>query len=364
MKQTPGTMMLIAVLIGFSVAIHAQTVVLTNNFDSDPLGAFGSTYNDGPGANVTATIAAPGEGGSGQALQLSGNLTNGVTENAGVNSPIYTPSGNTDPNLSDYTLSFDMAITQGSNTGIGLTLNIFGTGAASGSSYAVPINQISVGGGFQHFSVNLGTLPTGYEIPALDPTSSQYSFQLVFLGFPASVTETPETIELDNLQITTTATNTTSTGTNYYTNPPIYADYPDPDIIRVGNDFYFTTTTFIDSPGLTILHSQDLVHWEIISHIITNLTWVPNLANGVEDYGNGVFASSLRYYNGTFYDVETPNGQATRVYYATNPAGPWQYHQFSVGAFDPGLYIESNGVGYIISTAGFANRVHDLHFER
>ena len=64
-----------------------------------------------------------------------------LSENAGVNSPVYTPGGNTDPNLSDYTLSFDMAITPGANSGVGVTLNIFGTGAANGSSYAVPISQ-------------------------------------------------------------------------------------------------------------------------------------------------------------------------------------------------------------------------------
>src|SRR5690349_21575322 len=91
-----------------SLLTRAQTTVLSNNFDSASPGTFGSTYNYGSGGNVTSTIVAPGAGGAGQALQLSGNVTNGVSENAGVNSPVYTPTGNTDPNLSDYTLSFDM----------------------------------------------------------------------------------------------------------------------------------------------------------------------------------------------------------------------------------------------------------------
>ena len=220
---------------------------------------------------------------------------------------------------------------------------------ADGSSYAVPINQITVGGGFQHFSVNLGTLPTGYLIPALVPNSSQYQFQLLFLGTPG-VTAAPETIQLDNFQIAMIP------DTNvYYVNPPIYADYPDPDIIRVGNDFYFSTTTFIDVPGLTILHSQDLVHWEIVTHLVPQLTGSPNydITNGVQNYGNGVFASSLRYYSGTFYCAETQNGQSTRIYYSTNIAGPWQYRQLSVGAFDPGLYIETNGTAYIATAGGW-----------
>jgi len=190
-------------LIGDTIlnATQAQTVVLSENFDSEPPGSFGSTYNYASGGNVTSTIVAPGAGGSGQALQLSGNLTSGVSENAGVNSPIYTPAGNLSANLSDYTLSFDMAISHGANSGFSVVLNIFGTAQADGSSYTVPINQITVGGGFQHFSVNLGTLPPGYLIPVLNPTDNQYSFQLLFLGTPG-VAATPETVLLDNLQIT------------------------------------------------------------------------------------------------------------------------------------------------------------------
>ena len=184
-------MSLIAALSAFSLAATAQTVVISDNFDSYAPGAFGGTYNDASGGNVTATIVSPGAGGAGHALQLSGNVTNGVTENAGVNSPSYTPSGNADPNLSDYTLSFDLAITHGANAGIGVTLNIFGRGGANGSSYAVPIGQNTVGGGFQHYSVDMATLPTGYNVGALVPTSSQYSFQLVYLGYNASVDRHP-----------------------------------------------------------------------------------------------------------------------------------------------------------------------------
>jgi beta-xylosidase len=360
-------MALIAALSGFSIATHAQTNVVSDNFDADSPGAFGTTYSFAGGA-VTSTIVSPGQGGAGRAWQLSGNVTNGTVENAGVNSPFYTPGNNTDANLSDYTLSFDLAITAGANSGVGVTLNIFGGAAqANGSSYAVPISQNTVGGGFQHYSVNMGTLPTGYQVPALVPTSSQYQFQLLFLGYNASVTATPETILLDNLQITVVSNtysypNPPPSGTNttapYYVNPPIYADYPDPDIIRVGNDFYFTTTTFIDVPGLTVLHSQDLVHWEIVTHLIPQLTGSPNynITNGVQNYRNGVFASSIRYYNGTFYVVDQPNGQPTAtIFYSTNIAGPWQSHLLNVGAFDPGLYIETNGTGYIATAGGWQN---------
>ena len=86
-------------------------------------------------------------------------------------------------------------------------------------------------------------------------------------------------------------------GGGTFTNPPLYADYPDPDIIRVGGDFYFATTTFVNSPGLTILHSLDLVNWEIVSHVILRLEGRGqyDLKNG-GDYRRGVFAPSLRFF--------------------------------------------------------------------
>jgi beta-xylosidase len=55
-------------------------------------------------------------------------------------------------------------------------------------------------------------------------------------------------------------------GDGTFKNPVLYADYPDPDIIRVGRDFYMVSTTFADSPGINVLHSKDLVNWEIIRH--------------------------------------------------------------------------------------------------
>ena len=105
-----GTSVLIALLGAFGIPTQAQTNVLSDNFDSTSLGAFGSVYNDASGGKVASTIVAPGSGGAGLALQLSGNITNGISENAyGVNSPVYTPGNNTDTNLSDYTLSFSIS---------------------------------------------------------------------------------------------------------------------------------------------------------------------------------------------------------------------------------------------------------------
>jgi len=143
-------------------------------------------------------------------------------------------------------------------------------------------------------------------------------------------------------------------GDGTFTNPPLYADYPDPDIIRVGEDFYFATTTFVNSPGLTILHSRDLVNWQIVSHVLPRLDGRGqyDLKDG-GDYRHGVFAPSLRHHQGTFYIAVTPVDQNTRIYYSKDIRGPWQFHELDRPAFDPGLFIEADGKGCIATSGGW-----------
>lgn len=137
-------------------------------------------------------------------------------------------------------------------------------------------------------------------------------------------------------------------GNGTFTNPILYADYPDPDIIRVGGDFYMVSTTFVDSPGINVLHSKDLVNWEIVSHAASVIDGGNrfNLVDG-NGYRQGFWAASLRYYQGTFYIVDNPTFGRARVYYATNIAGPWQYHELNRPAYDPGFFIDTDGTGYI-----------------
>ena len=147
-------------------------------------------------------------------------------------------------------------------------------------------------------------------------------------------------------------------GDGTFKNPPLYADYPDPSIIRVGNDFYFASTTFVNVPGLVILKSQDLVNWDIVGHCISSFTGnnAYNLQGG-NKYGNGCFAPSIAYKNGTFYVVVTINGESTRIYYSTNPAGPWSYNQLSGGYFDPCLFIEDDGTPYLAWGGAWENSI-------
>jgi hypothetical protein len=82
-------------------------------------------------------------------------------------------------------------------------------------------------------------------------------------------------------------------GDGTYKNPIIHADYSDPDVIRVADDFYLVASGFNAVPGLPILHSKDLVNWEIIGHGLSRQP--PDDVFGKPQHGNGVWAPSIRY---------------------------------------------------------------------
>jgi beta-xylosidase len=144
----------------------------------------------------------------------------------------------------------------------------------------------------------------------------------------------------------------TDQGDGTFRNPVLFADYPDPDIIRVGSDYYFATTTFANTPGITILHSRDLVNWTLVSHLVDRLEGKPEYdLKGGNAYRHGLYASSLRYHAGTYYLANTPVGQKTRIWYAKDVRGPWRYHELEREAFDPGLFIEPDGRAYLATAS-------------
>lgn len=145
-------------------------------------------------------------------------------------------------------------------------------------------------------------------------------------------------------------------GDGTYVNPPLLADFPDPSIIRVGDRFYFATTTFANVPALTILTSTDLVNWRYVGHVIDRLDGEPDYdlqERGA--YRRGVFAPSLRFHDGTFYVAVTPVGQNTRIYRSQNASGPWTYREIEDEAFDPALFFEDDGTPYLATAAAFVS---------
>jgi beta-xylosidase len=88
-------------------------------------------------------------------------------------------------------------------------------------------------------------------------------------------------------------------GNGKYKNPVLYADYSDPDVCRVGSDYYMVASSFGNTPGLPILHSTDLVNWTLVNYALQNLT--PESVFKTLQHGNGVWAPSIRYRNNEFY---------------------------------------------------------------
>lgn len=88
-------------------------------------------------------------------------------------------------------------------------------------------------------------------------------------------------------------------GNGQYKNPVLYADYSDPDVVRAGQDYYLTSSSFNSAPGLPILHSQDLVNWTIIGHALP--VQLPRARYDQVQPGNGVWAPALRFHASEFY---------------------------------------------------------------
>ena len=111
-------------------------------------------------------------------------------------------------------------------------------------------------------------------------------------------------------------------------NPLTYTDIPDPDIIRVGEDYYMVSTTMYFCPGAPIMHSRDLVHWEIVNYIydVIEDDDIYNLRNGRNAYGKGQWATTLRYHDGTYYALFVANDQQKTYMYRTKDIvnGPWE----------------------------------------
>ncbi|MGM9708587.1 MAG: glycoside hydrolase 43 family protein [Prevotella sp.] len=108
-------------------------------------------------------------------------------------------------------------------------------------------------------------------------------------------------------------------GDGTYTNPVLNADYSDPDVCAVGEDYYLTASSFAHIPGLPILHSRDLVNWELIDHALQSQ--FPD--SKAPQHGNGVWAPSIRHHNGEFYIYWGDPDRGVFVVKAKDARGPW-----------------------------------------
>jgi beta-xylosidase len=139
-------------------------------------------------------------------------------------------------------------------------------------------------------------------------------------------------------------------GDGTYRNPILYADYSDPDVVRVGDDFYLTASSFNSVPGLPILHSRDLVNWTIIGHVFTRQP--PFDVFSKPQHGNGVWAPAIRYRDNEFYIFYSDPDYGIYMVKARNPAGPWSdplLIKAAKGWIDPCPFWDDDGNAYLVN---------------
>ena len=147
-----------------------------------------------------------------------------------------------------------------------------------------------------------------------------------------------------------------------FQNPLLYTDYSDPDVIRVGADYYMIASSFTYVPGVPVLHSKDLVNWELINYVVRE---IPFSRYNQPAHGAGTWAPSLRYHNGTFYAFIPMPDEGIFVSETKDPYGDWsplRCLKQAKGWIDPCPLWDSDGKAYMVfayarSRCGIKNRL-------
>jgi beta-xylosidase len=110
-------------------------------------------------------------------------------------------------------------------------------------------------------------------------------------------------------------------GDGTYRNPVLHADYSDPDVVRVGDDYYMTASSFTCAPGLPVLHSKDLVNWRLVGHALPRQ--VPEDVFASPQHGKGCWAPSIRHHDGRLWIYYPDPDFGIYVVTARDPTGAW-----------------------------------------
>lgn len=154
-------------------------------------------------------------------------------------------------------------------------------------------------------------------------------------------------------------------GAQFYDNPIIFADYSDPDVIRVDRDYYMVASSFHFSPGIPVLKSSDLVHWTIVGHVLPKLPFGPlydmpgphtltdkiSKPIGGSKYASGVWAPSIRYRGGLFHVYWATPDEGVFMSTARDAAGPWTMPVAVIpgpGLEDPAPFWDEDGTAWLI----------------
>ncbi|MEO2058887.1 MAG: glycoside hydrolase 43 family protein [Mesonia sp.] len=134
-----------------------------------------------------------------------------------------------------------------------------------------------------------------------------------------------------------------------YKNPILHSDYSDPDVTRAGDDYYMTASSFNAAPGLPILHSKDMVNWELINYALPKQVPVEHF--NTPQHGNGVWAPSIRYHNNEFYIYWGDPDFGIYMVKTDDPAGEWEQPVLVMkakGAIDPCPLWDEDGKAYLV----------------
>ncbi len=153
---------------------------------------------------------------------------------------------------------------------------------------------------------------------------------------------------------------TADNGNGTYSNPLFYEEFEDPDIIRVADDYYLVGTTMHMNPAVQIMHSKDLVNWELAGYCTDRLDFGPAFRlEGGNIYGRGIWAPCIRYHQGTFYIFSNVNGLGLQVFRSKSIHGPWERNQLP-GRHDLSVLFDDDGKIYLISGGGSPYPIEEL----
>ncbi|MBN2350250.1 MAG: glycoside hydrolase 43 family protein [Bacteroidales bacterium] len=159
-------------------------------------------------------------------------------------------------------------------------------------------------------------------------------------------------------------------GNNNYKNPILFADYSDPDVIRVGEDFFMTASSFNCVPALPVLHSKDLVNWKIVNYAIKKFE---NPYFDIPQHGNGVWAPAIRYHDSFFYIYYGDPDRGIYMVKTSDPTSEWTAPVLvkkAYGNIDPCPFWDDDGKAYLVhafaySRAGVKSllQIHEMNAE-
>ena len=157
-------------------------------------------------------------------------------------------------------------------------------------------------------------------------------------------------------------------GNGKYRNPILYADYSDPDAIRVGEDYFMIASSFCNAPGLPILHSKDLVNWKVVNYALDEL---PEFRYRNPIHGCGVWAPAIRYHEGTYYICFPMPDEGIYMTITKDPFGKWSKPvniRPGAGWIDPCPFWDDDGKAYLVagvakSRIGYKSVLHMVEMQ-